>query len=242
MVRLAALLSLSTLAFAACVDTGDEGIYVLSNSAVGDTCALSGNPDQASIGHGMINAFSPVAYVMTPLIQSRLVSSAGTNDDISKTVQLRGADIRLTRKAISIERDGQFVNSNEEKMYPGFSVLFSGMIPPSGSANAFVDLIPPATLRTIAADTGANLDTDSINVEILAEVTIKGDLNGDSIESQPYFYPVTVCDDCVVNVVGACPITGTPRVGNACNPFQDGIVDCCVEASGSVSCPARTGM
>jgi hypothetical protein len=243
MVRLAALMPVALGAsLVACVDTGDEGIYVRSNTAVGTSCSLSGSPDQASIGHGVINVFSTVPYVMTPLIQSRLIASETTTDDISKTVQLRGADVRLTLKAVSIERDGQFVNTNPEKAYPGFSVLFSGAIPPGGSANAFVDIIPPSILRTIAADSGANLDTDSLNAEVLAEVVIKGDLNGDAIESQPYFYPVTVCNDCVINVVGACPMTGTPRTGNACNLFQDGVVDCCQELDGGITCPARTGM
>jgi hypothetical protein len=235
MLRLAALIPFTLIA---CVDTGDEGIYVLNNTAItGETCALTGSPTQAQIGHGTISVYSPTAYVMTPLIQSR-IQTAENVDDISKTIQLRGADIRLTLKAVSIERGGQFMNTNPEKEYPGFSVLFSGSIAPAASVNAFVDLIPPATLRSIAADSGADLSTDSLNAEVQAEVVIKGDLGGDSVESQPFFYPVTVCNDCVIVNNGACPMTITaPRTGNACNPFQDGTVDCCVDASNNLICP-----
>jgi hypothetical protein len=130
------------------------------------------------------------------------------------------------------------VNTNPEKEYPGFSVLFSGSIAPAASVNAFVDLIPPATLRSIAADSGADLAVDSLNAEVQAEVVIKGDLGGDSIESQPFYYPVTVCNDCVVVNNGSCPMTITaPRAGNACNPFQDGVVDCCIDASNNLICP-----
>jgi hypothetical protein len=235
MLRVAALIP---LALVACADSGDEGIYVLTNTAVtGESCALTGDPMQAMVGHGLINVNSPIAYVMTPLVQSR-IQSVENVDDTSKTIQLRGADIRLTIKAVSIERDGNFMVTNPNTELPGFSVLFSGAIKPSGSVNAFVDLIPPGTLRSIAQMSGANLTTDSLNTEVLAEVTIKGDLGGDSVESQPFFYPVTVCNDCVIVNNGACPMTvAEPRTGNACNPYQDGVVDCCVDASNNLICP-----
>ena len=240
MLRLAALMP---LALVACVDSGDEGIYVLNNTAVTEaTCSLSGSPDQAMLGHGVINVDSPTAYVMTPLIQSRITPIEGV-DDISKTVQLRGADVRLVLKAVTVERSGQFstTNPNSDVGAP-FSVLFSGAISPGASVNAFVDIIPPGTLRSIAAMSGANLETDGLSAEVLAEVTIKGDLNGDSIESQPFLYPVTVCNDCVINFVGDCAaFMGTARTGNACNPFQDGVVDCCA-SNGSLVCPVPSAM
>ncbi|HEY5949223.1 MAG TPA: hypothetical protein VIV40_27205 [Kofleriaceae bacterium] len=242
MLRLAALIPFALVALVACVDSGDEGIYVLNNSAVtGESCTLSGSPDQAMVGHGQVNVLSPVAYVMTPLIESRIQSVDGV-DDTSKTVQLRGADIKLTIKAVSIERGGQFMVTQPETALPPFSVLFSGSLKPGGSVNAFVELIPPGTIRQIAQMSGANLDTDSLNSEVLAEVTIKGDLGGSSVESQPYFYPVTICNDCIVVNNGACPMTVAPRAGNACNPYQDGVVDCCVDASNNLVCPGSTTM
>ncbi|HEX5062747.1 MAG TPA: hypothetical protein VFV99_25415, partial [Kofleriaceae bacterium] len=100
MLRLAALIP---LALVACVDTGDEGIFVLTNTAVSSgTCSLSGDPSQPQIGHGTINSNSPIAYVMTPLIQSRIQPIEGV-DNSSKTVQLRGADVKLTLKAVTIQ-------------------------------------------------------------------------------------------------------------------------------------------
>jgi len=231
------LWALMPLALVACVDTGDEGIYVVTNTAVtGGSCSLSGDPSQPQIGHGTINADSPIAYVMTPLIKSKILPVEGV-DNSQKTVQLRGADVTLTLKAVSIENPpGSFTSTNPNTaLGEPFSVLFSGALGPAASVNSFVDIIPPQQLRAIGAMAGGG----AINAEVLAEVVIKGDLNGDEIKSQPFFYPVTVCNDCVVNIVGACPVTGMIRGGNACNPFQDGIVDCCTETSGAVSCPAR---
>jgi hypothetical protein len=240
MLRLAALVP---LALVACVDTGDEGIYVLNNTAVTEaSCSLSGNPDQAILGHGMINYRSPSAYVMTPLVQSRIMPVEGI-DEQSKTVQLRGADIALTLKAYTIARaDGSFTIEQPEKKYPPFTSLFSGAIGPGASVNTFVDTIPPATLRQIAADTGANVTAEAFQAEVLATVVIRGQINDDTITSAPYLFPITVCNDCVVVNLGACPVMAAPRTGNACNPFQDGVVDCCTDASNNLVCPAPTAM
>lgn len=230
MLRLAALVPLTLVA---CVDSGDEGIYVLNNTAITETsCSLSGNPAQAMLGHGVINWLSPQAYVMTPLIQSRITAVEGI-DDQSKTVQLRGADVALTVKAIT--RD--FVTTPSETMLPPFSVLFSGAVGPGASVNAFVDAIPPGTLRSIGTDNGA-ATAESFRAEVLASVVIRGELNGDTITSAPYLFPITVCNDCVVVNLGACPVMGSVRTGNACNPFQDGVVDCCTDASNNLICPA----
>ena len=234
MLRLAALMP---IALVACVDNGDEGMYVVNNTAVTTACALSGSPDQAFLGRGMIHYASPSAYVMTPLIQSRIASGESDVDEIQRTIQLRGADVTLTLKAVSVERDGQFTVTHPEADLTQFSVLFSGSLPPSGYVNSFVDIIPPATLRQVAQMSGANVESEPFNAEVLAQVVIKGDINGDAIESAPYFYPVSVCNDCVVANLGACPLTVSPRPGNACNPYQDGVVDCCVDASNRLVCP-----
>lgn len=240
MLRLAALVP---VVFAACVDTGDEGMYVLNNTAIGATCSLSGSPDQPFISHGTIHYSSPVAYLLTPLIQSRIVASETDTDEAQKTIQLRGADVTLTLKALSIERgDGSIQTTQMDTELGQFSTLFSGAITPGGSVNVGVDIIPPSVLRSVAQMSGANLETDAFNAEVLASVVIKGDINGSSIEAAPYLYPVSVCNNCVLVNLGACPLSVQPRTGNACNPFQDGVVDCCVDESNNLICPGPMGM
>lgn len=239
MLRLAILMP---LALVACVDSGDEGIYVLNNTAVADSCTLSGSPDQAMLGHGLVYWGSPVPYVLTPLIQSRITANEN-GDDLSRTVQLRGADVTLTLKAVSIDHpDGSVTVTQPETQLAQFTTLFSGAIAPGGSVNAFVDVLPPATMRQVASDSGADLTNDSLNAEVLASVVIRGDINGTTITSAPYLYPITVCNQCVVTNLGACPLPSSVQVrtGNGCNPYQDGVVDCCTDASGRLVCPAAT--
>jgi hypothetical protein len=240
MLRLATLSS--ALLFLGCANQGDEGMTVINNTAVsGTTCTLTGDPGQPFKSHGTIYALSPTGYLLTPLIQSRV--TLGTEvmaDELQKTIFLRGADVNLTLKAVSIETNGAYTVTQPESNVGQFSVLFAGALPPEGSVNVGFEVITPAILRNILGASGVNLSTSSLNAEVLAEVTIRGDLGSDEVTSNPFQYPISVCTDCVVNVTGACPMTGTPRTGDACNIFQDGVVDCCTDANGGLTCPAST--
>ena len=119
-------------------------------------------------------------------------------------------------------------------------MLFSGSLPPQGTVNVGFEVLSPANLRDIVSRSGANLTTQNLQAQITAEVTITGKLGGDTIKALPFTYPINVCTDCVVNNHGACPLTGMVSSGNACNVFQDGVVDCCTDASGNLICPGPT--
>jgi hypothetical protein len=210
---------------------------VINNTAVeGNSCTLSGSPDQPFKSHGLIWAYSPLGYQMTPLISSRVqVGMEEMPDDLQRTIFLRGADVTLTLKAVSVENNGAFTVTQKDTVVDQFGVLFAGSLPPAGSVNIAFEVISPSTLRNILGMAGA---TSGVSAEVLASVVIRGDLGGDEITSNTFEYPISVCTDCVVVNNGACPMTGTPRTGDACNPFQDGIVDCCTDASNNLICPA----
>lgn len=243
MLRLASLTSALLLAVTSvgCANQGDEGMTVINNTAVsGTSCVLTGSPDQPFKSHGLIYALSPLGYTLTPLISSRVQMGTEVNaDDLQKTIFLRGADVTLTLKAVSVENNGSFTVTQKDTVVDQFGVLFAGSLPPAGSVNVGFEVIPPATLRTILGMAGA---TSGVNAEVLASVVVRGDLGGNEITSNTFEYPISVCTDCVVVNNGACPMTGTPRTGDACNPFQDGTVDCCTDASNNLICPASTGM
>jgi hypothetical protein len=241
MSRFAALLP---FVFVACADTGDEGMYVINNTAPpDDSCVLTGSRDQPFNSHGVVYFGSSEGYVMTPLIQSRVVASTDT-DDTSRTIQLRGADVKLTLVALSVVTSAGITTTQPNTELPSFSALFSGAVPPAGTANVDFTLIPASTLLSIAGMSGINLDnpTDNFNAEVLAEVSVRGVINDNTVQAAPYLYPVTVCKNCVVNNLGSCPLMDvTPRPGNPCNPAQDGVVDCCTSTEGLV-CPAPMSM
>jgi hypothetical protein len=122
-----------------------------------------------------------------------------------------------------------------------FRSLFSAPLAPNGGlTSAAFDLVPTAALREIERKAGAIAAGARLHAQIVATAQLYGDLNGSEVEGVPFVYPVTACNDCVVNVVGTCaatPATFKPRTGNPCNPFQDGAVDCCSNGAALV-CPA----
>lgn len=242
--RLASLTSALVLFGFGCANQGDEGMIVLNNTAVsGSTCMLTGAAGQPFLSHGQIYALSDLGYTLTPLIQSRVTTSSGGGsgaaaDPIQKTISLRGADVSLTLKAVSIESGGAFTVTNPETNLGQFSVLFSGSLPPNGTVNVGFEVITPAIMRNIIQMSGANIPAgQKLTAEVLADVTINGTLGGNDVSASPFYFPISVCSDCVVNNLGACPVTATARTGNACNPYQDGVVDCCTNTTGLV-CPA----
>jgi hypothetical protein len=233
-------------ALAGCLaSNGDQGMLILNNSAVaaGATgCTFSGDVSQPFVSHGIISTLSPVPYLMTPLIQSRIQPQM-TGDTSIRTITLQGADVTLTVASISLmsQTAGFSTPPAPDLGADGkFKSLFSGSIMPGGTANVGMDLIPLTVLNTIAMQ-APTADTH-VHAEVVANVTAYGTMGGDKVTSEPFQYPVTVCNDCVVVDLGLCnTMTMTMLTGDPCNVFQDGTVACC-EANGQLICPAVSMM
>jgi hypothetical protein len=225
--RLGLLLLGPALALGACVSHGDEGMVVLNNTSVGmaTACSLTGDPGQPFESQGTISVFSPGPYLVTPLIESRITADPTNPDQVlQRTIQLQGAHVHLSIPAGS--------TSVTTTAAMDFDALFSGDLPPQGTANVAFDLIPEQLISDVGALSGS-----SVHVEVVASVTVFGSLAGDRIDATPWQYPVTICNDCVVNPIGACGSVTATNKGNPCNPFQDGVVDCCTMGA-SLVCPA----
>jgi hypothetical protein len=213
-----------------CADHGGEGMVILENTAaMGTTCMLTGDPTQPTLSAGQIVAGSPEPYLLTPLIESR-ISDLGSDDEIARTILLDGADISLQSAGTT---------GSLAPLGSTFTSVFSGSIPPGGTVNVSFEIIPASVLNMITTDT-----------EVVANITVHGTEGGGTINAEPFTYGVTVCTDCVVNVLtgadgttkdSCSSFTSTVRPGNPCNPFQDGAVDCCMSGSGALVCPAVAG-
>ena len=174
---------------------------------------LTSAADQPFLAHGAIAAGSPAGYLLTPLIQSRIEATVG--HELERTIHLEGANIILS----TVGSDGKLVQVAK------FTSLFSGSLKPQSTVNVAFDLIPAASLNVGA------------NTEFNANVTVFGTLGGGRVDAEPFDYPVTVCTNCIINNLGTCATAATAtNKGNPCNPFQDGVVDCCTDTNG-LRCP-----
>lgn len=233
------LLALSlAAALGACVaDNGDEGIFITKNVVPGEGCTFSASESSAFLSHGTWSALSPVGYRFNPQMKSRISALADQEDQ--RTIITRGArvDIEFGDPNLAAKLDLAALEANGVTK---FESLFSAPIAPNGGiTDAGFDLITRRLIDEIAAVEPALLSGTPFRTEIIASAVVYGHMSGAEVTSQPFRFPVTLCNDCVVNVIGACPVAGDvePRAGNPCNPYQDGVVDCCTSGE-DVICPA----
>lgn len=253
-------LCLIVLAAAGCADSGDEGFVVHGNLASDSqsACSFTADPEGPFVPRGALGTQTLAPYQLSPLIESRI--SALMGQESMRTVALMGARIDLAIGPITVE-DAQgnrtfscaaegtgacFTEAERAALATSavtrFRSLFAVPLAPNGGLSvATFDLIPTAAVREIQRKAGAVPAGARLHGQVVATATLYGQLGGTEVEGLPFVYPVTVCNDCVVNVVGACedtPAGFTPRPGNPCNRFQDGVVDCCTEVGGGLLCPA----
>lgn len=213
---------------AACIaSSGDEGLIILKNVAPSEGCVLDAREDAAFTSHGSLDSTVVSSYLLFPQIKSRITALAGEED--RRTVLTRGANISLSFP----EANGP---SLPESM-TAYRTLFTAPISPNGGlTNTAIPLIPFDVAEAIAAAAGAR------DVQILATVTVDGDMSGSEVTSQPFSFPITMGRGFAV-IAGPCPLAVDPseilNTGNACNPKQDGRVTCC-QAGEEILCPATT--
>jgi hypothetical protein len=200
---------------AGCANTGDEGMFIVNNTAppAGNACTLTGDPGQAFLAHGEIAANAPQGYLLTPLVKSRVDALTGHEDQ--RTIHVGGANVVLSKAS----------STGSLSQVASYTSLFSGSISPLGTANFAFELVPASQLA-VSADT-----------EFSADITVFGMLGNDTIMGEPFTYALTVCTNCVTINHGDCATAPPPvKTGDPCNIFQDGQVDCCMSATGLL-CP-----
>ena len=234
---------LLTLAFTGCVaDNGGEGFTIISNEyiAAGTTgCMLTASATGPFLSRGQISTLSQSGYLFTPVMQSN-ISTQSMADLIQRTITLQGANIDLTVDALTIgHANGTFTKATPPTLMGTdgkFLSQFSGSLPPHTIAAMSFEVVPVTTIAAIKQAAGAAAG-DTIDAEVTATIKPFGTMGGSRVDGTPFKYPISVCSNCIIHDIGACPAAATNK-GNPCNVFQDGVVDCCESANGLL-CPAQ---
>lgn len=223
-------------ALAGCVaDSGGEAIVILKNVHAGSGCFLNATEAEEGIAHGSLDLLLPSGYLVIAQLKSRITAVTGQED--LRTITASGAKVDITFPGSALFSDAELADLRAAGL-THFKQLFTAPILPNGGiTDVGFDLIP----RALAERVAARADLGQVfRLEAEAAFTIEGDLAGDPVASQRFTFPVTLGNNVSVNVPGACDLPkafGAPRTGYACNPAQDGIIDCCSQAGGLV-CPA----
>lgn len=230
---------------AGCADQGGHQIIVLNNAVPDDGCILTAAEGAAFDSSGIVDAQGAIAdvagvgFFVVPLIKNISDSADGTLE-AERTVILQGARVDLV---IGTHADGTALldDATMDELTAlnalKFTVPFSGAVSPDGGlAVLSFDGIPLETLARV----GEALDGNERGL-IQVVYTVFGETTaGAGVEADPFSYPVTVCNGCLVTSIGACTAIpdGEYPLGGQCNLFQDGPTQCCTNTTGQAVCPA----
>jgi len=214
---------------------GDGGILVLANVRATTGCTTTATATEPAISHGSLDLLLPSPYLFIAQMKSRIVAAAGQEDQ--RTIITSGAKIDIAFPGSTLFSDAELATLKSSGLTHLKQPFTVPLFPNGGISDAGFDLIPQGLVDQIAMKAGA---TRPFRLETVATFTVVGDMSGETVESQPFTYPITIGDGVTVNIAGTCdlPTTfGTPRPGYVCNPAQDGIVDCCTRSQ-TLVCPA----
>jgi hypothetical protein len=218
---------------------GDESFIIRDNLATtGDgTCAFTAALSAPIISRGRIDAESTLPYIMNPLFESRVQAVEGRES--LRTILIEGAEVIVELGPISTTDDaGNVSTDNFFDDSIQFTTLFSSSLGPNGGVSVgSLDALPVEALSIVKSQVAP--DT-TFTAQAVAIVKAFGSYYGGDIESQEYRFPISICNNCSRVIVAACDEmnpAATPLIStNGCNPFQDGVIECCQTMAGAVFC------
>jgi hypothetical protein len=207
-------------------------------------CAIPAEVSNSYRGSGdldvrLVQAGAPVGYAVFPVMKNNLEPPEGTADLNRIKVQAFDVDVGLPADAPAGAIADLFARlENERPDLLHYSIPFSASISSGGgNTSAAVDAIPAELAREIR---GTNFLSTTAFAYLTTTIHARGKTDGNrSVTSDPFVFPVRVCDGCLIASVSPCPVSSEPTyMGNACNVAQDDMVDCCSVGTGLV-CPPR---
>lgn len=234
------LLALTSVvvALGGCVaDSGDESIIVMKNVHAGENCLASNSDTEVGVARGTLDLLMPSGYVFVAQLKSRIVAST-TDDKDQRTIFTTGANVDITFPGSTLFSASELAQLSASGL-TRFKQPFVAPITPNGG---IIDVpfvaFPEELVELIAAKVDLS---KKYRLEALVTFTVRGKLANGDVSSQPYAYAVTIGNGVVVSVLGDCSSIGSAssvRTGYACNPGQDGVVDCCITNADTLMCPA----
>jgi len=243
-----ALLSLAGLAaglaLAGCGGSSGQ-FFVVHNQVPGAGCVITADKGGLYQGEGTLDVRVPgrggdAAYVMFPLLQNDLPSEAADGIQANR-IALAGfeVDVRFVDgPAVARDFFAALVADPASAGLLRFQSPWSGSIDPGGGTTAASTNAFPAEAAARLRDGGILGDGSSLRVR--ATVRAFGRNLSGSVKSDPFVFPIRVCDGCLIHSVTTCPAMGPALQGGICNPGQDAPVDCCTNG-GDLICPATSG-
>jgi hypothetical protein len=236
----AAVFVLAAATGAAC--GGPTGnFYVIQNQVAGPGCTIPASEGGLYLGQGTLDvrASGGTGYLLFPLLKNDLPAE-GMGGVEPNRIALEGFDIDVklvAGPAAVSDLFGALAADPATAPLMRYREPWSGSVEPGGGTTAASTVAFPSEAARLLRDGNVLGDGDSARFEI--EVRATGRTLSGGVKSDPFRYPLRICDGCLINSMTACPATAPVLQGGTCNPGQDEPVDCCTSGADLI-CPAET--
>lgn len=224
--RAAAVLGLTSLLLFQAGCDEDKSFYIYQNQVPETGCVVTAD-DAIYRSQGVLDVSLGAGYVLFPLLRNDLPSKKPA-EDLSDRPEPNQLHMREFRVKLDL---GSTPNSTS----PGelsFSRPTSGVLLPGDKRASAVEIIPDDVVTKLKVASGAR-------PMVIAEVTAVAESGeGDVYESLPFYYPVSLCNGCLVVTLGTCPTSTTASDSNVCGLPQDGPLVCCTDSALGFHCLA----
>lgn len=229
------------------------GQFVIIQNQVPETagggCLIPSTLGTVYRGEGMmdvrlVSSGAQDGYVLFPVMQNNYPSPEGQASGDPNRIALQGyqVDVTVPDDAPADEVTNLINNLRFSSDAPDplvhYSLPTSGSVSSGGGNTAGAITIVPAELARRIRATGVLATKSTVLLYAYVRSVGKFDGSGSSVQSDAFRYPIYVCDGCMTQSVGMCPVPAAAvSFGNPCNIAQDGFVTCCSSGTGLV-CPA----
>jgi len=215
---------------------------IVNNQVPSANCSIPVN-DTVYQGQGTLDAKlvpsgAGSAYFVFPLLKNNLAGGSAGEVDSNKIVLTSFAvDISVLTGPPEVTALVDMLNAD-----PTLSALLHYKTPWSGSLGSGGGELSAIVAAFPVELAGRMLGTLGLSAHPSTFVNLRirsfGHTTTRDLESDPFDYPVAVCDGCLIANTGPCPFSTMPaNTGNPCNVAQDYPVDCCT-AGNDLICPA----
>jgi hypothetical protein len=218
---------------------------IIQNQVPESGCVIPGTLsalylDAGELDVSLINDGADTGYLFFPLMQNNALGTTGGGIDPNR-IALSEFQVDLS---VNTDAPGAIVSLFQNPPKPElikFSVPTSGSVASGGGDTAgSVNAVPAELARDIRSTKNVLVSPGDF-FYLTATVRVQGKTLTSTVTSDPFHYPIRVCNGCLANDLGICPLAQAGSdTGNPCNIAQDQSVDCC-ELGSSLVCPPVVG-
>jgi hypothetical protein len=227
----------AALAWAGC-DLPPHQFFIVQDQVPAEGCVI-GTETTLYRGQGVLDvrlvaSGASEAYAVFPLVRNDLPAPAA-GEASTNSIELQGFDVDIVPIGTLPAATDALLKSLAGDDLIHFRTPWSGVLEPGGGLRAGRVAAIHAELARRIRDTG-DLRAKGSFLQLGAHIRVAGNRSG-SVESDPFLFPIRVCDGCLIGRLESCPFATAPaNPGNACNVAQDDVVDCCLTGD-ALTCP-----